>query len=97
MGVTFTVSRQSMEHMLSFLGLSEATIQNILSQINKQHRHINAVSFADLLEKNGLKANQVKNLFRRIGMDDITITNVFNALDEERINKEYGKLVEIKI
>jgi hypothetical protein len=83
--------------MLTLLGVSEKNIASLLSELNKQHRHINAVSFAGLLEEIGLKSDQVVNVLRRIGLDDITINNVMDELDKERIKKEYGRLVELEL
>ncbi|MGC8675956.1 MAG: hypothetical protein ACP5T3_00355 [Candidatus Micrarchaeia archaeon] len=97
MGATFTVSRQKLQRMLTLIGVSEKTVQELLGELNKQHRHVNAVSFAGLLEKSGLKTEQVVNVLRRLGIDDVTITNVMNMLDEEKIKKEYGKLVELEL
>ncbi|MEM0074697.1 MAG: hypothetical protein QXR85_00680 [Candidatus Micrarchaeaceae archaeon] len=97
MGATFTISRQKLQRMLTIIGVSEKTIQELLAELNKQHRHVNAVSFAGMLEKSGLKAEQVVNVLRRIGIDDVTITNVLNMLDEEKIKKEYGRLVYLEL
>jgi len=83
--------------MLMLLGVSEKAIQDLLNELNKEHRHINVVSLAGLLEKIGLKDNQIVNILRRIGIDDVTITNILNALDEEKIKRAYGRLVELEL
>ncbi|MEM3781465.1 MAG: hypothetical protein QXT43_00680 [Candidatus Micrarchaeaceae archaeon] len=83
--------------MLTIMGMSEKSIQEMLAELNKLHRHVNAVSFAGMLEKSGMKTEQVINVLRRIGIDDVTITNVLNMLDEEKIKKEYGRLVELEL
>ncbi|MGC8628680.1 MAG: hypothetical protein ACP5T4_00510 [Candidatus Micrarchaeia archaeon] len=97
MGATFAVSRHALQRMLVLLGVSDKTVQELLGELNKQHRHINAIAFAGLLEKIGLKPEQVVNILRRIGIDDVTITNIMNGLDEEKIKKEYGKLVDLEL
>ena len=97
MGMTFTISRQALQRMLTLMGLSDKTVQDLLGVLNKQHRHVDAVAFIGLLIKSGLKTDQVANVLRRIGIDDVTITNIFNAFDEEKIKEEYGKLVQLEL
>jgi hypothetical protein len=97
MGESFTINRIELKRMLTVLGVSERSADEMLSELNKMHRHANAVTFAGMLQKVGLKSDDVSNLFRRIGVDDITIANVLNTLDEERIKNAYGKVVEISV
>jgi hypothetical protein len=97
MGVSFTVNRIEMKRMLTVLGVSERSIDEMLSQLNKMHRHVNVVSFAGMLQKVGLKGEEVSNVLRRIGVDDVTLSNVLNTLDEERIRSTYGRIVEISL
>lgn len=95
MGVTFTISRIELKRTLTVLGVSEKSIDEFLANLNKTHRHANAVAFAGMLQKLGLRTDDISNVLRRIGVDDITITNIFNMLDEERIKNAYGRVVEI--
>lgn len=94
---TFTVSKIELKRMLSSLGVSEKNIESTLSTIDKTHRHVNAVAFAGMLQRFGLKEKDIANILRRIGIDDISITNIFDTLDEERIRSAFGKAVEIYI
>ncbi len=95
MGVTFTVSRMEIKRMLTALGVSERSIDDLLAELNKQRRHANAVAFAGLLQKAGLSAEEAANVLRRIGVDDVSITSIFDTLDEERIKSAYGKVVDL--
>src|SRR5208283_5125157 len=97
MGLSFTVNRIELKRMLTVLGVSERSADEMLAELNKRHRHVNAVTFAGMLQKVGLKNDDISNLFRRIGVDDVTISNVINTLDEERIRSAYGRIVEILI
>ncbi len=97
MGQSFTVNRIELKRMLTVLGVAERSADEMLAQLNKMHRHANAVVFAGMLQKIGLKGDDISNMFRRIGVDDITIANVLNNLDEERIKNAYGKVVEISV
>ena len=97
MGVTLTVSRIELKRMLTTLGISEKNIDDIIGTLNRAHRHANAITFAGMLQKAGLKSNDVANVLRRIGVDDIAITNIFNLLEEERIKSAYGRVVDITL
>ncbi|MDE1873661.1 MAG: hypothetical protein KGI04_00890 [Candidatus Micrarchaeota archaeon] len=95
MAGTFTISRIELKRMLTTLGVSERSIDGLVAELNKMHRHANAVAFAGMLQKAGLKEGDVANVLRRIGIDDISITSVFDTLEEERIRSAYGRVVDI--
>lgn len=95
MGLSYTVNRIELKRTLTILGVSEKNIDDLLAELNKMHRHVNAVSFAGMLQKIGLKNEDIGDVLRRIGIDDITITSIFNVLDEEKIKSTYGRVVEI--
>jgi ribulose 1,5-bisphosphate carboxylase large subunit-like protein len=50
-----------------------------------------------MIEKAGMERNVMANVFRRIGMDDITINNVFKMVDEQKISVETGRLYNAEI
>ena len=97
MGTTFVVNRLDLKRMLTMLKVSNKSIDELEANLNRLHRHVNAVAFAGMLQKLGLKQGDITNIFRRLGIDDVNITNVFNSLDEEKINETFGKIVELNI
>lgn len=97
MGNTFIINRLDLNRMLALNGISEKSLHEIESVLDKTHRHVNAVTFAGMLQKLGLKLSQITNILRRIGIDDITITNILNALDEEKISASLGKSVLLNV
>jgi ribosomal protein S13 len=97
MGETFVVNRLDLKKMLTMLGMSDKNIDTLEASINKMHRHVDAVTFAGMLQKYGLGAESTKNVLRRLGIDDVTITKILNALDEERISSSYGRVVEVNV
>jgi SOS response regulatory protein OraA/RecX len=97
MGVTYTVSRIELKRTLTTLGMSEKNIDDLLAELNKMHRHANAVFFAGLLQKAGLKQEDVAKVLRRIGIDDINMTSIFSMLEEEKIKNAYGRVVEMSL
>jgi hypothetical protein len=94
---TFTVTRAFLRRVLVNSGLNENSIALIVSQMEKGHRHMNVISLGTLLEKGGLDKDRISKLFRRLGMDDITIHDVISMMDEERINAEAGKVYDITL
>lgn len=97
MAGTFTVNRIELKRMLTMLGVSERSIDDLVADMNKMHRHVNAIAFAGMLQKIGVKGVDVANVLRRIGLDDVTITSIFNMLEEQRIKNAYGKAVDLSI
>ncbi len=95
MGTSFTISRIELKRMLTTLGVSERSIDELIAELNKMHKHANAIAFSGMLAKAGLKSEDVTNVLRRIGIDDITITSIFDTLEEERIKSAYGKVVDL--
>ena len=97
MGETFIISRIDIKKILTMLGISDKSIEELLSSMNKMHRHVNVVSFASMLQKLGLKQQDITNVLRRMGIEDIAITSVLNILDEEKIRGTLGRVVDLDI
>ncbi len=97
MGETFVISRMDIKKILTMLGVSDKSIEELLSSMNKMHRHVNVVSFASMLQKLGLKQQDITNVLRRMGIEDIAITSVLNILDEDKIRGTLGRVVDLDI
>ena len=97
MGNTFIINRLDLKKMLTNLKVSEKSMQEFESTLNKMHRHVNAVAFAGMLQKLGLRQADITNIFRRIGIEDININNILNSLDEEKISAAFGKVVVLNV
>lgn len=97
MGETFAINRIQLRKMLTVLGISDKNINSMESILNKSHRHVNAIAFSGVLQRMGLKQDDIKNVLRKIGIDDVTITDILNMLDEDKINETFGKVVELSV
>ncbi len=91
---TFTIARNEMRRVLTIFGMSEKAIQSLFSSMEKSHRHINALAFTAALEKGGIDRDRCADVLRRLGMDDLTINEVFETLDEERVSAEAGRIYD---
>ena len=91
------MTRGELRHVLVAFGMNEKSIQSIFATMDKSHKHINIITFASLLEKAGMNRNLMGDVLRRMGMDDITIANVFNMVDEQKISAETGRLYNAEI
>ena len=89
---TFIVSRVELRHMLLAFRVSEKNIQSALSLMEKSHRHVNIISFISMLGGYGLGKEQITQLLRRMGLDDIKIGEAIEMADEHKILSEAGKL-----
>ncbi len=96
-GKVYTITRVALKSILVASAVNERNITSIIAQMEKTHRHVNVISFASMLEKAGLDRKTVGNVFRRMGMDDITIHSAIDLIDEYKISTETGRLYEIKL
>ncbi len=94
---TIIINRLDLRKMLVLLKVSEKSIDELEARVNKQRRHINAVVLAGMLQKLGLKQDDIKNIFLRIGISDISINNILNAVDEQKITASFGRIVNLTL
>ncbi len=97
MGATFTITKIEFKRLLSGFKVSDKNIDEVLAQIDKSYKHINALFLAEQLQKFGLKQNDITNIFRRVGIDDITISNIFDIIEEQKIKSTFGRLIELYV
>jgi SOS response regulatory protein OraA/RecX len=94
---TFIISRQELRRVLVAFGMNEKNIEGLLTNMEKAHRHVNVISFAGMLEKAALDREKISNVLRRLGIDDLTIRNILNTMDEQKIKAETGRLFTVNI
>jgi chromosomal replication initiation ATPase DnaA len=94
---SFPINRIYLRKLLASFKVSDKSIDAIEENIRKLHNHINAVAFASLLERYGVDEDRIKIVFRDIGIDDVSIVNVFSIVDEQKIKATFGKVVDIDI
>ena len=89
---TLVISRMNLKKILLAYGLSDKKMNEIISGMEKGHRHINIVQFIFMLEKAGVQTDKMANLFRRLNMDDVQINEVLDMADDSKISAETGRL-----
>ncbi len=94
---SFVVSKIDLKKMITSLGISDGSVEVMLSRLDKEHKHVDAVAFVGMLEKLGINPQDITNILRRIGFGDTSITRVFNTLDEEKIKETYGKVSKLNL
>jgi hypothetical protein len=94
---TFAINKIELERILTSFKVSDKNIESILAQLDRMHKHVNVIMFTGMLQNVGLKHNDIINMLRRAGIDDVTISNIFDVLEEEKIKNTFGKLIELKI
>ncbi len=94
---TYTISRQELRHVLVAFGLDEKELASLFSSMEKAHRHVNMISFISMLEKTGLDRDRIANVLRRLGLDDLTISDAMSGVDEQRIIARIGRVYDATI
>lgn len=97
MAGTFTLNKIELRRILSSFKVSDKNIDFLLTQLDKMHRHANVIIFAEMLQKAGLKQSDAINVLRRAGIDDVTISNVMDAIEEDRIKNTFGRIIELSV
>ena len=97
MAQTFTINKIELKKLLSSFSISSKNIDEIIAMIDRAYKHINVIAFAESLQRLGLKQEDITNILRRAGIDDVTISNIFDTIESERIRGSFGKLVELKV
>ncbi len=97
MAETFAINKIDFKRVLASFKVSDKNTEFILAQLDKMHRHINAIAFAEMLQKAGLHSEDVANVLRRTGIDDIAISNIMDAVEEERIKGAFGRIIELRL
>ena len=94
---SFALGRMEIRHILISFNVSEKNIENLLSNLEKAHRHINVVTFIAMLDRVGLDRDKVTEVLRRFGIDDVTISRAMEAVDGSRIMSETGRIYNVTI
>lgn len=94
---SFSIYRNDLRKVLVGMGVSEKNIMGLFGALDKSHKHTNAISFVNTLERMGLDREKVSKVLRRIGMDDVDLTNLFRIVDESKISAEIGRLYDATI
>ncbi len=94
---TFSISRTELRRVLTAYKVSEASVQKLLGEMEKAHRHINVVAFVGLLEKFSVQRPSIANILRRLGMNDVMINEVLNMADEQKTIAESGRIYDATV
>jgi hypothetical protein len=94
---SFSITKVELRKLLINYGISENTIARFFGDLEKSHRHINAIAFISLMEKSGVSNSDIINVLRRLGMDDVVISRLMNDEDESKLSVEPGRIFEATI
>ncbi|EQD59709.1 hypothetical protein B1B_08081, partial [mine drainage metagenome] len=94
---TFIMGKVELKRLLSAFKVSDKNANELLAKIDKTYRHINAIAFAESLQRLGLKQEDITNILRRAELDDVTISGIFDMIETERIRSTFGKLVDLSV
>ncbi|ASI14037.1 hypothetical protein Mia14_0739 [Candidatus Mancarchaeum acidiphilum] len=94
---SYTISKADLRKLLINYKISEDTIARFFGELEKSHRHINALAFVSILEKSGVDLDNIVNILRRLGMDDVRINNILNDEDEQKLAAEPGRIFNASV
>ncbi len=97
MAGTYMINKIELKRILTSFGINIRSIEGMLGNLDKMHKNVNAIDFAKMLYGLGLKQIQIETILRRIGIDDLSISDIFDKIDEDKIRQSFGRVVELGI
>ena len=97
MAGTYIINKIELKRILNSFGVNIRSVEGILGTLDKMHKNVNAIEFAKMLFGLGLKQAQVETILRRIGVDDLAISGIFDRIDEDKIHQSFGRVVELSV
>ena len=97
MAGTYMINKIELKRILNSFGINIKSVEGMLGTLDKMHKNVNAVEFAKMLFGLGLKQVQVETILRRIGVDDLSISDIFDRIDEDKIHQSFGRVVELSV
>lgn len=82
MSGTVSIGKDKLRHRLLSYGLNETKIDEICRMFEKNDKHLNVVQFVLKLQNYGVIRDNLSDLLKDMSVDDSTIINIFNAVDE---------------
>ncbi|MBS3067678.1 hypothetical protein J4450_03180 [Candidatus Micrarchaeota archaeon] len=73
--------KEELRRKMRQYGLSEEKIEDVSRTFEKNNHHIDTISFVILLERFGLDRRSITEFLKDVGIDDITIINIFGKVD----------------
>jgi hypothetical protein len=97
MAGTYMINKIELKRILHSFGVNITSVEKMLGELDKMHKNVNAIEFAKMLFGVGLKQLQVETILRRIGVDDLSISDIFDRIDEDKIHQSFGRVVELGV
>lgn len=94
---SFEISRSELRKVLVGSGMADRNIMALFGMLDKAHKHVNAIAFVTILQRMGVNYDKVIIVLRRMGLDDVTISNVMEMVDESKIDSEIGRVYDATI
>lgn len=79
-----SLPREEMRKKLRVLGLNEEKVESLTKLFEKGSRHLDVVLFVILLERYNVTRNNITMFLKELGLDDVTIINIFTKADMKK-------------
>lgn len=98
MGYSIQIEEKEFRKALRrLLNLSDDRINEIVTSFDKNHKHMNAVNFIIMLNRFGIPKESIGNFLKMFGVDEVTLINLFDEVDNLKNAKIGGKVYEIEL
>ncbi len=84
MANSVTFLKEEFRKKIRRLGMAEERIEEMCRTFEKYNKHIDVISFVILLERFGIDRRNITDFLKDVGIDDITIINIFGKVDVKK-------------
>jgi len=95
MAKSYPFESRDLKSKLRNFGLTDTHIEEIAHLFDKSNRHMDAISFAIMLERYGLSRVNIISILKDIGIDDSTIINIFTKADFVKLGMEDKEITQV--
>jgi hypothetical protein len=95
MAKSYKFEANEMKRRLRDFGISDGNIEGIAHSFDKSNKHLDAISFAIMLERYGVSRINIVSFLKDIGIDDSTIINIFTKADFVKLGMEDKEITQV--
>ncbi len=81
MGKSAIFLKEEYRRRMRQYGMTEEKIEETSRIFERNNKHIDVITFVIMLERSGLERRAITEFLKDVGIDDITIINIFGKVD----------------
>lgn len=92
MPMSISLKREELIKALKDFGLSQERVLELIRFIEAHARNVGVIPFVEKLEQYGVDRKRIADYLKTLGVDDVTILNIFTRIDAKKSGERIVKL-----